>query len=350
MIVGNLMYSLADKYSRIWVALAGRFICGLGAPKCIIRRFMADTTPVSIRTSVNAAFGMVVAAGSAMGPAMAIMLSGIEYTYYAPHYGFIFFNGLTMPGYLMAALWITFTIIVVTTFEEPDREGLAEQKELEQMGVIPGSPSSATHAKLGSRNGDEDTVTSGDMMDYASAYQPSLKTSMSYSSRLPQWMQDVKHFAGLVTFPVRLCLFLLLSKVFTIESLVSATSVLSKNRYKWQVKQVGTLGLTNGMLVIPFSILVGRLSMSYQDQTLMKLLVGMGCAGLFLLIDISDLLGTPTSRYNKGHPLAVGPQRFIAGYLMSYLSIQSFEGVIGSCLSKVIPTALASGTLNSGLL
>ena len=250
----------------------------------------------------------------------------------------------------MAALWITFTVIVLTTFEEPDREGLAEQKELEQRGAIPGSPSSATHAVLGSRAADEETVVSGDMMDYASAYQPSMKTTPSFSSRLPQWMQDVNHFASLVTFPVRICLFLLLSKVFTIESLVSATSVLSKNRYKWQVKQVGLLGLTNGLLVIPFSILVGRLSMSYQDQTLMKLLVGMGCIGLFLLIDISDLMGTPTSHYNEGHPLAVTPQRFISGYFISYLSIQSFEGVIGSCLSKVIPTALASGTLNSGLL
>ncbi|GKY96584.1 hypothetical protein MPSEU_000618000 [Mayamaea pseudoterrestris] len=351
MIVGNLMYSLADKYSRIWVALLGRFICGLGAPKCIIRRFMADTTPVAMRTSVNAAFGMVVAAGSAMGPAMAVMLSGIEYTYYMPHYGFIFFNGLTMPGYLMAGLWITFSIIVLSTFEEPDREGLAEQKEMEQLGAIPGSPSSATHGMLGSRVGDEETVVSNDMLDYASAYQPSMKTfETPPQSRLPQWMQDVSHFASLVTFPVRICLFLLLCKVFTIESLVSATSVLSKNRYKWKVKQVGTLGFANGMMVIPFSIMVGRLSMSYQDQTLMKMLVGMGCIGLFLLIDISDLMGTPTNDYNQGDPLAVSPTRFISGYLISYLSIQSFEGVIGSTLSKVIPTALASGTLNSGLL
>ena len=30
--------------------------------------------------------------------------------------------------------------------------------------------------------------------------------------------------------------------------------------------------------------------------------------------------------------------------------MQAFDGVVGSVLSKVIPTALASGTLNSGLL
>jgi len=42
LIIGNLTYSLADRIGqRVSVALAGRFICGLGAPKCIIRRYMA---------------------------------------------------------------------------------------------------------------------------------------------------------------------------------------------------------------------------------------------------------------------------------------------------------------------
>ena len=69
------------------MALSGRFIAGLGAPKCIIRRYMADTTPVSLRTSVNAGFGMVVAAGSAMGPAMDVILNKYEYTLAVPFLG-----------------------------------------------------------------------------------------------------------------------------------------------------------------------------------------------------------------------------------------------------------------------
>jgi hypothetical protein len=90
--------------------------------------------------------------------------------------------------------------------------------------------------------------------------------------------------------------------------------------------------------------------MSYQDRSLMRLLVCLGCLGLFLLIDISDLKDDSTVGYNEGNRLAVSPHRFIAGYFIAYLSIQAFEGVIGSTLSKVIPTALASGTVNSGLL
>jgi Major Facilitator Superfamily len=392
LILGNLTYSFADQFGVVWIALLGRFMAGLGAPKCIIRRYMADTTPLSLRTSVNAGFGMVVAAGSAMGPAMAIVLNRFEYTCYVKHLGLVTLNGLTLPGYFMACLWLTFFVIVVLTFEEPDREGLKEQKELEARSAIPYSPSNAEKADVpnesdeiynttveanhnrsnivfrkndelysvfsGDSTGDSPTIGSNIMNDYKNSmhttmddpshFHPHDRTgSEAHASR---WMTRMIQYSDLITLPVRICLGLLFCKVFTIEALVSSTSALTKNRYKWQVTQVGKLGLANGLLVIPFSILIGRLSMTYQDHVLMKWLISLGCCGMFLLIDLSDLVGTPRHRYNEGHILAVSPRRYIVGYFVSYLSIQAFEGVIGSTLSKVIPTALASGTFNSGLL
>jgi hypothetical protein len=355
MAAGNIIYSTADIFSSFPMALAGRFISGLGAPKCIVRRYMADTTPLSLRTSVNAGFGMVVAAGSAMGPAMAVVLNSYELTIEIPNFAFVTLNGLTLPGYFMAALWFTFTIIVLATFEEPDREGLEEQKERDQSRSIPGSPTMQSGAVPDPPQGlsynplpdvELKTIFSGESHDYSSE----LTVRQPHSSRIVQWMYDVRNFMDLITLPVRLCLGLLFCKVFTIEALVSATSALTKNRYKWKVQQVGTLGFTNGLLVIPFSVLVGRLSLSRQDRTLMRWLVCTGCLGLFLLIDISDLVATPTGDYNEGNLLAVSPQRYIVGYFLAYISIQAFEGVIGSTLSKVIPTSLASGTFNSGLL
>ena len=345
---------------------------------------MADTTPVSLRTSVNAGFGMVVAAGSAMGPAMAIVLNRFEYTCYVKHLGLVTLNGLTLPGYFMACLWLTFFLIVVLTFEEPDREGLKEQKELEARGVLPFSPSNmgnfgipddiddinptpvteATHnineGGIHIRKDDElYSVFSGESNGDLEAPMNNMhhdsniehhRAATWIESHLPQWMIRIIHFSDLITLPVRICLGLLFCKVFTIEALVSSTSALTKNRYQWKVTQVGKLGFANGVMVIPFSILIGRLSMSYQDHVLMKWLVSLGCCGMFLLIDLTDLVGTPRYRYNAGHVLAVTPRRYIVGYFLSYLSIQAFEGVIGSTLSKVIPTALASGTFNSGLL
>ena len=82
----------------------------------------------------------------------------------------------------------------------------------------------------------------------------------------------------------------------------------------------------------------------------MTWLVAIGCFGFFVNIDLTDLVSTPTHTHNQGHVLAVSPTRYVIGYFLTYSPIQCFEGIIGSALSKVIPTALASGTLNSGLL
>lgn len=363
---GNMLYAVADIFRNFPMAMLGRFICGVGAPKCIIRRYMADTTPVSLRTGVNAGFGMVVAAGSAMGPAMAVVLSKYEHVIAVRHVGYVTLNGLTLPGYFMAAIWLTFALLVVATFEEPRREGLLEQKlleESEQMSVqskkdvtLSSSPSDlppgihdesilAGTGYLNEQDIELRMIFSGESHDY-----PGLQQMQEKRSASQQYLQAFRDFTELITLPVRICLGLLFAKVFTIETLVSSTSSLTKNRYRWVVTQVGVLGFTNGLLVIPFSILVGRLSLSFEDRLLMRWLVMAGCFGFFLLIDLSDLVETPTGEYNKGHILAVTPHRYIAGYFLSYLSIQAFEGVIGSALSKLIPTALASGTLNSGLL
>ena len=80
---------------------------------------------------------------------------------------------------------------------------------------------------------------------------------------------------------------------------------------------------------------------------LMIWLMSFAAIGMGLLVDVTDMMSTETETYNEGHPLAVGPYRYIAGYLLVFCSVQAFDGVVGSVLSKVIPTALASGTLVS---
>ena len=76
-------------------------------------------------------------------------------------------------------------------------------------------------------------------------------------------------------------------------------------------------------------------------------LMSFAAVGMGLLVDVTDFVSTDTDTYNEGHWLAVGPKRYIAGYLLVFCSVQAFDGVVGSVLSKVIPTALATGTLVS---
>jgi hypothetical protein len=263
----------------------------------------------------------------------------------------------------MAMIWFIYTVVVVFTFSEPNRAGLEEQKRMEAAmeeaahhddldeGYVSDfrksqSGASSTH-NINGRDADDDmaTIFSGVTNDGTDQTVRTLAPPPSAT----RWTH-FRAFLDLITPPVRLCLGLLFAKTFTIEALVSCTSALTKNRYGWAIKQVGTLGCINGLLVVPLSITVGYLSSFYQDRILMTWLVGVGCVGMFLLIDVSDLIDSSSKMYNEGQPLAVSPQRYVSGYFLTYISIQSFEGVIGSALSKVIPTALASGTFNSGLL
>lgn len=372
-IVGNLLYASALSFKSLELALLGRFFIGLGAPKVVIRRYMADTTPLSLRTGVNAGFGMVVAVGSAMGPAAAILMSHFYWRtkVQVPFFGrmVVFVNGMTGPGYFMAVLWFILTTVVVFTFKEPDRDGLLEQQRKEAENTSPIYDKTSKCTPHSTKRNSQPLMQSIPSMPLQQERPPEddnfdLNTMFSNESRMfgeelikkpnsndkDTWWSGVGQYLELITLPVRICLALLFAKVFSIEALVSATSALSKNRYGWRVQQVGTLGCINGLLVVPLSILVGRLSMSYQDRIIMSWLVSIGCFGMFLLIDLSDLVETNNSRWNQGHVLAVGPHRYVIGYFLTYISIQSFEGVLGSALSKVIPTALASGTLNSGLL
>lgn len=370
MLSGNLIYSFAYNYKSLTMAFVGRFMTGLGGPKCIIRRYMADTTSLSIRTSVNAFFGMVVAAGSAFGPGCAILLNQISFSIPLPGGGEIWLNGLTGPGFLMATLWAAFLVALVFQFQEPERTGLEEQRKLERLqtkeeeiiepgfshdpDTAPKDLSTSSNSVVSSQqyqraaSGDDDM---GTIMSVATSACETETWMCSDEDRKPESMYDrSRRFFRLVTFPVRICLALLFSKVFVIETLVSSTSSLTKNRYQWQVLEVGSLGCANGLMVIPLSMLVGRLSMSHQDRFLLMWLLGIGLFGILIMIDPTDLINTDSNRYNDDSFFAVGPHRYILGYCLIYMSIQSLEGVIGSALSKLIPTALASGTLNSGLL
>jgi hypothetical protein len=140
------------------------------------------------------------------------------------------------------------SVIALATFEEPDREGLKEQKELESAVAIPCSPSSTVNS-IGGK--DENTIYS-DEGEYETTYDHITSNSASFKSKWQAISRETRRFLDLITFPVRICLGLLLAKVFTIEALVSATSTLSKNRYGWKVQQVGTLGFTNGMRKFSF--------------------------------------------------------------------------------------------------
>ncbi|KAL7522716.1 hypothetical protein ACHAWX_007399 [Stephanocyclus meneghinianus] len=372
---GNLIYATAYRRQSITMALCGRFLTGLGGPRSMNRRYIADTTPLAYRTAVNAAFGTATAMGAALGPATAIMIDGVDIQFDLPLYGTVYFNGMTGPGFIMCTLWILFTVVLAFTFEEPERSGLEEQRQKEmaeiessatgvsrslEMSDLPSSGKQQSgkdgvqgitehpQQKSATPYLDESCNCAPDGPELCIGSEPSLDEENN--SKKDTVCSQLMFVLQNLTVPVRVCMFLLFSKMFTVESVISAASMVTKNRYDWQVRQVGTLGTIVGCLTIPISIFIGWVSQYREDRVLMIYLMSFATFGMGLLVDVTDFVNTDTVYYNEGNPLAVGPQRYVAGYLLVFCSVQAFDGVVGSVLSKVIPTALATGTLNSGLL
>ena len=135
----------------------------------------------------------------------------------------------------------------------------------------------------------------------------------------------------------------------TVESVICAAPMITKNRYGWNVHNIGSLGAIVGCFTIPISMFIGYISRYHEDILLMLGLMTIAVCGMGFLLDVTDLVATPTETYNEGSFFAVGPWRYILGCSLVVHSVQSFDGVAGSALSKVIPTSFAAGTLNSGL-
>eukprot|EP00542_Grammatophora_oceanica_P002493 CAMPEP_0194068692 /NCGR_PEP_ID=MMETSP0009_2-20130614/87233_1 /TAXON_ID=210454 /ORGANISM="Grammatophora oceanica, Strain CCMP 410" /LENGTH=566 /DNA_ID=CAMNT_0038721815 /DNA_START=84 /DNA_END=1784 /DNA_ORIENTATION=+ len=343
--LGNILYGNAYGSKSVTMCLVGRVLSGLGAPRIINRRYLADATPMALRTMANAAFGVATAVGAAMGPGMAIILDTFDFNFYFPFCGIQTFNGMTGPGYFMALLWLLYAAVVIVFFNEPKRTGLEELKKREEE-------ERAIESNLRTTEEDDQITES---LTCLSNDEMSIGFDSVVSKPIdprPSSVSPCMQFGCLqhITLPVVLCMTLIMMKRIALESVVAATSILSKNRYGWSVKNVGTLHFVNGLLVIPISMLAGYLSRFFEDRYLALCLLGVALFGIVSLIDVTDFYSHDNKHYNDNMWLSVGPIRYIGGSMIAFGAIEACESFVASLMSKVVPVALASGTFNAGLL
>jgi len=339
--VGNLLYACALSYQSMTICLVGRALTGLGATKVINRRYVADATTVALRTPANAALALGTALGAAMGPALALVIADLDFNFVLPLFGQQNFNAMTGPGFIMALLWLLFAIVASFAFTEPVRSGVEELKQREAVSPSdPPSPLMRHKSGCFTKNADNEW----DKKSLEEAMEVITKSSKSGSLR---------HCLQNMTKPVVVTMAIIFMKRVALEFLVGSTSIITKNRYGWSIKNVGTLHFANGMIVIPITILAGWLSQFFQDRYLTLRFMVITLVGLLSLIDFSDLLGSAADEndtYNEGYPLAIGPVRYIIGSLVTFSSIEANESYVASMMSKLLPSQLAVGTFNSGLL
>jgi len=342
MVIGNTLYGAAYSYQSMTMCLVGRAITGFGAPRIINRRYVADATPFSLRTISSAAFALTTALGAASGPGFAILLDAMpEFQFYLPFLGQQTFNGMTGPGFVMAALWFLYSVTIVVSFGEPNRSGLDELKQREAAAKLVALQKSAdeSDAALVPPENDDDDVSVGSQ---STGFQDEIEEVSKHSP-----LYCIKH----MTRATALCMALIFMKRIALESIVGSTSVITKNRYAWSIRNVGTLHLVNGLIVIPVSIFAGWLSQYHEDRYLAMWFMGITALGMLAMIDLTDLLDHESyGTYNYDSTFSVGPIQYIIGSLIAFSGVEACESFVASLMSKCVPSALAVGTFNSGLL
>jgi hypothetical protein len=119
------------------------------------------------------------------------------------------------------------------------------------------------------------------------------------------------------------------------QSIVGSTSVITKNRYAWSIRNVGVLHLVNGLIVIPVSIFAGWLSQFREDRYLAMWFMGITSAGMLLMVDFTDLVDIDSSdTYNEDLVWSVGPYQYIAGSLIAFSGVEACESFVASLMSK----------------
>ena len=144
-LVGSVLYALAYQAHFLYLILIGRIVMGVSFAQFMYsKRYCSDPRIVGVRRRTTLAGWLVVgqSAGFTIGPFIGGLL-------YKIGFGNAIFNGYTSPGWVMAAVWLVFWVVIAVLFEDvprhdrrrttretmrlpsPPRNGMVEEAEAE---------------------------------------------------------------------------------------------------------------------------------------------------------------------------------------------------------------------------
>ncbi|CAM9520385.1 unnamed protein product [Discosporangium mesarthrocarpum] len=343
LITGNLLYGLALTYDAFWMVLVGRTLIGLGGARGVNRRYIADTIPYKERTVYSAAFVAVGAMGMSFGPFIAAVLSQVDVSL-----GPFFFNGLTLPGWFMFLCWLVMGIVTFAIFKEPPHasdetpsNAVKDESKTKPLNPVPGTVTyGATEASV---NGNS-SMNAGAVIEIGKGgvlgeRQPLMEFDNAAGNSAGEGEEDddggealddvIRTGIFAVTTPLLMCLFGYFVNKLIVESAVSSAPLLTQYFFHWSVTEVGMLMAALGLLVLPVNIIVGRMSMHYEDRVLMQALAVLALLGCLMTINLDVF------------PFAYTDTQYIIGVSLVFVTLQAHEGVIMSVTSKIIPVELA---------
>eukprot|EP00250_Pteridium_aquilinum_P007960 c17557_g2_i1 orf=137-1558(+) len=133
LLVGNVLYALAYDLNSLPVLILGRLFCGLGSARAVNRRYISDWVPIKKRLQASAGFVSASALGMAMGPATAGFFE-VNKKFLG-----VTISSNTLPGWVMAACWLVYLILLWMGFKEPIREEFVEEENAQHPFASPGN-------------------------------------------------------------------------------------------------------------------------------------------------------------------------------------------------------------------
>ncbi|KAM3259054.1 hypothetical protein ACQJBY_050681 [Aegilops geniculata] len=315
LLLGNVMYALAYDLDSLAILLAGRVLCGMGSARAVNRRYISDCVPQRIRMQASAAFVSASALGMACGPAIAGLLQ-VNYRVYA-----VTINQDTLPGWVMAFGWLAYLVWLWISFREPVL-GDAED-EGHRQGSSGGS-SSLGYRKQG---------LAGEYL----LKQDAQGESDQEETPAPAAAPSIAEAYGLLTPSVKVQLLIYFMLKFSMEILLSESSVVTSHYFGWNTSSVAVFLAALGLTVLPINAVVGTyISNMFEDRQILVASEAVLLAGVALSFHV---LGT-----------AYTAAQYVCSALLTFVAAEVLEGVNLSLLSQVMPARLSRGTWNGGLL
>ncbi|BBN02718.1 protein MpVPT [Marchantia polymorpha subsp. ruderalis] len=328
LLLGNICYAVAYDYRSISLLIIGRLLCGFGSARAVNRRYISDCVPLKMRLQASAAFVSASALGMAAGPGMAGLL-----TYDTTILGYTI-NDNTLPGWVMAIGWLLYLVLLCVGFKEPKRSYNSPKKKSKSKPSP--DPSIRTSQRSGSAAEDgllDPLILAVSVSDSAL----SNKDSESDDERSDEPASSIGEAYRLLTAPVKVQLLIYFMLKFSMEILLSESSVVTAYYFDWGIHHVSLfLGLL-GLTVLPINYVVGSyFSNIFEDRQILLFSEIATCVGIVISFSYTGIRYTMT--------------QYVSGALLIFVSAEVLEGVNLSLLSKVMSSRLARGTFNGGLL
>uniref|UniRef100_A0ACD5Z2B8 Uncharacterized protein n=2 Tax=Avena sativa TaxID=4498 RepID=A0ACD5Z2B8_AVESA len=315
--LGNLLYALAYDLNSITVLILGRILCGLGSARAVNRRYISDCVPLKIRLKASAGFVSASALGMACGPALAGLLQ-TEFKVYG-----MTFNENTLPGWVMCLAWVVNLIWLWISFKEPDH--FAGENAAKEEATDSGHRQSdnledglaqplLTEAKERQDDGDNEE-------NPKESHKPATSLAAAYRLLTP----SVK---------VQLLIYFMLK--FTMEILLSESSVVTSFYFNWSTSSVAIFLAVLGLTVLPVNIIVGSyITNLFEDRQILVASEIMVLIGIAASFDFTSSYSVP---------------QYVVSAIITFVFAEVLEGVNLSLLSRVMSSRLSRGTYNGGLL